>query len=74
MAKPKVRGHHIKRTWCKGCGICVAQCPKNVLELDEEQKVVPSRASQCVGCKTCERMCPDLALSIELEQDDDAKD
>ncbi|MCF8086117.1 MAG: 4Fe-4S binding protein [Desulfohalobiaceae bacterium] len=72
MAKPKVQGHQIKRSWCKGCGICVAFCPKEVLELDQEQKATPERASQCVGCRTCERMCPDLAIAIELEQDDDA--
>ncbi|MEZ4602819.1 MAG: 4Fe-4S binding protein [Desulfobacterales bacterium] len=29
----------MERSWCKGCGICVAFCPKQVLELDAEGKV-----------------------------------
>jgi len=28
----------INRDWCKGCGICVAFCPKEVLVLDEQDK------------------------------------
>ena len=35
MAKKKLKQHHIDRDWCKGCGICVHFCPKNVLELDD---------------------------------------
>jgi len=34
----KKRKLAINREWCKGCGICVAFCPKDVLVLDEEGK------------------------------------
>ena len=40
MAKKKLKEHIINREWCKGCGICVAMCPKDVLELDQEEKAV----------------------------------
>ncbi len=30
----------INREWCKGCGICVAFCPKKALDLDDEEKAL----------------------------------
>lgn len=69
MAKPKLKEHVINREWCKGCGICVHFCPKNVLELDEEDKVVAARREDCICCKMCELRCPDLAIEIEIQED-----
>ncbi len=67
MAKPKVTEHNINRTWCKGCGICVAFCPKNVLELDDQERAVAQRREDCIGCRLCELRCPDLAIDIQTE-------
>jgi 2-oxoglutarate ferredoxin oxidoreductase subunit delta len=67
MAKPKLKAHHIDKDWCKGCGICVHFCPKNVLELDEADKVVAARPEDCICCELCELRCPDLAIEIEIE-------
>jgi len=68
MAKKKLKQHHIDRDWCKGCGICVHFCPKNVLELDASDKVFAARAEDCIACKLCEIRCPDLAIEIETEK------
>jgi 2-oxoglutarate ferredoxin oxidoreductase subunit delta len=54
----------INKTWCKGCGLCVAVCPKNVLELDENIKSDPLRPEDCIGCRQCENICPDLAITV----------
>ena len=43
MAKPKLKEHVIDREWCKGCGICIYFCPKDVLELDEKDKAIAAR-------------------------------
>ncbi|MFH1103214.1 MAG: 4Fe-4S dicluster domain-containing protein [Pseudomonadota bacterium] len=67
MAKPKLKEHVINFDWCKGCGICIAFCPKSVLELDEKEKVVVARAKDCICCQLCELRCPDLAIKVEME-------
>jgi 2-oxoglutarate ferredoxin oxidoreductase subunit delta len=54
--------------WCKGCGICVAFCPKGVLDLDESGKAVIARPDDCIDCGLCELRCPDLAIESEDEQ------
>jgi 2-oxoglutarate ferredoxin oxidoreductase subunit delta len=65
--KPKLKEHRINRNWCKGCGICVHFCPKNVLELDSEEKAIAARPQDCIACKLCELRCPDLAIEIITE-------
>ena len=67
MGKPKLKEHVINRDWCKGCEICVAFCPKNVLELDGEYKVVAARPEDCICCRLCELRCPDFAIEITTE-------
>ena len=67
MAKPKLKEHLINREWCKGCGICVHFCPKAVLELDDQDKVIAARPEDCICCKLCELRGPDLAIEIITE-------
>ena len=52
--------------WCKGCGICVAFCPKNVLALDHE-KITVAQPDNCILCGLCEMRCPDYAIWVEEE-------
>lgn len=70
MSKKTVKQHRIERDWCKGCGICVAFCPKKVLELDEHNKALAARLSDCIGCRLCELRCPDLAIEVVVEEDE----
>jgi len=68
MGKPTLKKHMIRREWCKGCGICVHFCPKDVLALDEQEKAVVARKEDCICCRMCELRCPDLAIEVLCEQ------
>ncbi len=54
----------IEPSWCKGCGICVAFCPKKALELVKE-KVRLREDGNCILCGQCELRCPDYAIHLE---------
>ena len=55
----------IKMPRCKGCGICVAFCPKQVLALDELGKVQVVNEEACIGCGQCELRCPYYAIFVD---------
>jgi len=60
----------INHAWCKGCGICVAFCPKKVFESDAAGHPVVFHPGQCTRCLLCEERCPDLAIEIEKRKKD----
>lgn len=57
---------------CKGCGLCVAVCPRKILVLSKKE--VNSRGyhpaecvdqEKCISCAFCARMCPDCVITVE---------
>ncbi len=67
--------HCIDADRCKGCGLCIAVCPRKALEISEEVNskgyfpVYQARPEDCVFCSTCCIMCPDVAISITGTED-----
>lgn len=55
---------------CKSCSMCVAICPKKILEIGDKANakgyyaVTVNEPDKCIGCAMCATMCPDLALEI----------
>ena len=57
--------------YCKGCGLCVDVCSKNIMELDmkvlSQKGYHPAKCIDqqlCTGCLNCAIMCPDVAIKI----------
>jgi len=57
---------------CKGCNLCVAECPKHVLSPGKTRTskgyhMPEANEIECVVCRSCERVCPDFAISVIKE-------
>lgn len=65
---PEVR---VLEQFCKGCGLCVPVCPKDILTLSDSvdrrgiHVVRVNREVVCTGCRNCVTMCPDAALEVD---------
>lgn len=57
---------------CKGCGLCVAACPKSLITLSQNEinakghypAQITDQAA-CIGCAFCATMCPDCVIRVE---------
>jgi 2-oxoglutarate ferredoxin oxidoreductase subunit delta len=55
---------------CKGCGLCIAACPKKHIHLADEPDARGIRVAcfdtehACTGCGFCYVVCPDVAVTV----------
>jgi 2-oxoisovalerate ferredoxin oxidoreductase delta subunit len=62
----------INQLECKGCGRCIADCPKSALVLSREfnqrgYRYVEYKGEACSGCGSCFYTCPEPgAISVRV--------
>ena len=60
---------------CKGCGLCVSVCPKDIIEISDEKinargyhPAHIANLDACIACAACAKMCPDTVISVEFAE------
>lgn len=64
MAKIK-----IDKSRCKGCYLCVVNCPNGLIKVAKELNVkgvkpVVFSGGKCSGCAMCAIICPECGISV----------
>ncbi len=60
-----------KSELCKGCGLCITACPKDLIALSNgingkgHHPAELTDAEKCIGCASCAIMCPDCIITVE---------
>jgi 2-oxoglutarate ferredoxin oxidoreductase subunit delta len=53
---------------CKGCELCIAACPPNVLVMSTTVNEIgyryPELTPGCTGCTACQLICPDFVFDV----------
>jgi nitroreductase/NAD-dependent dihydropyrimidine dehydrogenase PreA subunit len=71
MSEPKVvsAGRNVKvdSELCKSCGLCISECPFQVLEKGPQGRPVMGAGKEpfCIQCGHCEASCPQQAIYLE---------
>jgi len=63
---------------CKGCGLCVAVCPKGsivICEKSNKKGYFPAQQAnaECTGCALCALMCPDVVIEVHRDNSEKIK-
>jgi len=63
----------INQKLCKGCGICMEFCPKDVICPADKLNAsgyLPAAftdSGECTGCGTCALVCPEVVIEVFRE-------
>lgn len=66
---------YIDKDACKGCGICIAFCPKKILifsrDLNKRGALYPEIVdeNECILCENCMIYCPDFAVVVKKDEE-----
>ena len=61
----------IDKEMCKGCNLCVLNCPTECLALNTSETnsyglyfAYQAEPEKCIGCANCGVICPDAAITV----------
>ncbi|MFA4985419.1 MAG: 4Fe-4S binding protein [Candidatus Brocadiia bacterium] len=60
----------VREERCKGCGLCISICPKQVLAPSESinskgyHPTFMKYPEKCIGCTMCALTCPDQVIEV----------
>jgi 2-oxoglutarate ferredoxin oxidoreductase subunit delta len=69
--EPNMPKMTVDPNYCKGCGLCIAACPKKIIRFSEKINSKGYHYAECfdeeacIACKLCYTTCPDVAITIE---------
>ena len=64
---PKIKIDKVK---CKGCYLCVVNCPKGLIKISGDMNIKGVKAvsfsgsSKCTGCSMCAVICPECIIEV----------
>ena len=59
---------YVSKKLCKGCGLCIEYCPKDVFGRDEMGKSEVMNSEACIECGMCITYCPDFAIILDRDE------
>ncbi len=60
--------------WCKGCGLCIAFCPRGVFVTGADGHPLAVYPERCTACMWCVEHCPDFAIAVEPATEEKRRD
>jgi len=59
----------IDKSRCKGCYLCVVNCPNGLIKVSTEMNLKGVRSAifsggKCTGCAMCARICPECIIEV----------
>ncbi|MBN2421665.1 ferredoxin family protein [Candidatus Woesearchaeota archaeon] len=61
----------INKEYCKGCKLCIENCPKKCISLSKEVNdkgyFYAVYKEGCTSCKFCALICPDACIEVIKE-------
>ena len=59
----------INKDRCKGCYLCVVNCPNNLIRVSKELNAKGVKAAvfsggKCTGCAMCAIICPECVIEV----------